>query len=167
MERIGEFDEEHGKLENFLRVVVKNRLINRFKDITKSVKSPCPKCPYYDKGGSPSDCAMYGDDRHLCDKWNTYQITVDSRNSLLNAMEPQIERYDFDANLDRLSDLEIQDKVYNLITDEYKRDFKQILNGETISKQKLKRLRKEVERVLPTLESKNFVVLTIKGEDYA
>src|SRR5687767_13562075 len=64
LEKLKDFNEERGELEHFLRVLVKNRLVNRFKDITKSVRSPCPRCVYYDPDNSPSDCGKFGDDRH-------------------------------------------------------------------------------------------------------
>ena len=54
---IKEFDISRGKpLEHFLRASVKNRLINRFKELTRSVRTPCLRCPYYKPEKAPNDC---------------------------------------------------------------------------------------------------------------
>lgn len=179
LERLEDFDFERGNLEHFLRCVVHNRLINRFKDMTKTVKLPCIKCPFYDKTNSTkienkelrknksryknnklgsvekitsndsltTDCRQFGHDKHLCDKWNNYNIHVNSRNSLLNASEQQVERkVDFNT-IDKLYSEEIVAFLAEKINKNFLLEFKELINGGKISKQKLKKLRKEIFRV--------------------
>jgi hypothetical protein len=147
LEKLKEFDEDKGKLEHFLRSSVKNRLINRFKDITKTVKSPCLNCPLY-RRDEELNCSQYGLDKHLCDKWAKYQVLVKSRNSLLNSAEQKIE---IPINLDLSNKTyvaEIKTKVEKYIDDKYKMDFKQFISGGRVSTQKMKKLKKEIFRIM-------------------
>jgi len=147
LEKIKEFDTSKGKLEHFLRSLVKNRMINRFKDITKTVKSPCPNCPLYRPDETP-DCSMFGEDKHLCEKWTKYQVLVKSRNSLLNPTEQKIEiPIDLDISNRAYLD-EIKDKVAKFIDPKFKMDFNQFVSGGRISTQKMKKLKKEIFRIL-------------------
>lgn len=68
LEKLKDFDPSRGYLEHFLRTSVKNRLVNRFKDITKSVRSPCPRCPFY-RHKEEVDCVKFTDNKHQCNKW--------------------------------------------------------------------------------------------------
>ncbi len=168
LEKLNDFDSSRGNLEHFLRVSVKNRLINRFKDITKSVRSPCPRCPFYDKGNSPSDCAKFGNDRHLCNKWRNYELSIESRNSLLNASEPQYERESNENILDKILGNELKDIVLSKIDKSYHYDVQQIMSGGKISKQRVKRLKREVAKILESIESKKsnkLVQLTSQGQE--
>lgn len=160
LEKLEDYNYERGELENFLRVSVKNRLVNRFKDITKSVRSPCPRCPFYDPGESPSDCGKYGDDRHLCKKWNNYQLSIESRNSLLNASEQPGERSGSDNIVNTLSARELKILVSGKIDKSYEHDLQLLVSGGKLSKQRLKKLKKEINRVLVEQP----VQLTVKGK---
>lgn len=155
LDKLKDFNSDRGELEHFLRVSVKNRLVNRFKDITKSVRSPCSRCPFFDPGKSPSDCAKFGDDRHLCSKWRNYQLSIESRNSLLNASEHQVERQANDIASDKMAIAEFKDIVADKVGKNYRRDLEQLLSGGSVPKQKLKKLKKEILRVLEQ-EKKEF-----------
>ena len=89
LEKLKDHDPERAPLEHFLRVAVKTRLINRFKDITKSVRSPCPRCMYYNASGENFGCNKFGENKNECNKWRSYKLSIQSRNSLLNASESQ------------------------------------------------------------------------------
>jgi hypothetical protein len=162
LEKLADYNNERGELENFLRVSVKNRLVNRFKDITKSVRSPCPRCEFFDKGNSPSDCRKFGDDRHLCKKWNNYQLSIESRNSLLNASEQQGERADSENVVNTVAAHELQILVAGKIDKAYEHDLQLLVSGGKISKQRLKKLKKEISRVLTVEKS---VQLTVRGKN--
>lgn len=168
LDKIKDFDYERGELEHFLRVSVKNRLVNRFKDITKSVRSPCPRCPFYDPKDSPSGCAKFGDDKHLCTKWRNFQLSTDSRNSLLNAAEPQFERKSSDNILNKVLAKEIKEKLLEKIDSGFKRDLEQLISGSKISKQRMKKLKYEILKILePVPKLLNLIdltELTIKGQ---
>lgn len=166
LDKIGDYSEERGELEHWLRVIVKNRLVNRFKDITKSVRSPCPRCDFYDPGESPSDCLKYGDNRYLCNKWRNYQLSIESRNSLLNAAEPQTERQSEENVLDKMVGSELKDMVWSKIDKSYHRDLQELVSGGKISKQRMKRLKKEVVRILSEeSEKKPLTQLTVRGKN--
>jgi hypothetical protein len=144
------YNKSRGELENFLRVAVKTRLINKFKDITKSVKLPCLTCPFYDasKKSSGLDCTRFGVDKHLCDKWNEYKMSVQSRNSLLNATEPKLERETNRNALDSIIYKEYQQRILDHLPDDLKNDFAQFLGNRKLSRQKFKKLRKEIMRII-------------------
>ncbi len=142
-----EYKKHLGPLENFLRKTVHNRMINRFKDLTKSVKKPCSRCPYYDLE-SPSQCAKFGDNREQCDKFRTYTLSVNSRNSLLNSTEEQNERYHTDeAEIKMLSE-EVKEIIYKDIGKDYLSDFKILIESGSLSKQRFRRLKKEIRKIL-------------------
>jgi hypothetical protein len=166
LEKLKDFDSERGQLEHFLRVTVKNRLINKFKDITKSVRSPCPRCPYFDPGESPSDCARFGDDRHLCSKWHNYELSVQSRNSLLNASEQQIERETKFSTLSKIYSDEIKRLILDNIDKNFAYDFNELISGGKISKQRLKKLKKEIFRILSenNYEETKFIQINVKNK---
>lgn len=168
LEKLADFSDERGELENFLRVSVRNRLINRFKDITKSVRSPCPRCVYNDPQAK-INCVRFGEKKELCDKWHSYQLSVQSRNSLLNASEQQIERKIPDNSLNKIISDEIKALIIDKIDKKFVFDFNELINGGKISKQKLKKLKKEIFRILEEINYHNeenfqFTPLTIKGK---
>ncbi len=148
---ITEFDPIKGKLENFLRRTVKTRLINRFKEVTKSVKLPCIRCEFYDKKGIP-DCKAFGLEKTLCDKWNNYSLSVESRNSLLNASEPSFEREIEGTSLKLIMSEEIKTHLITRISKKFLGDFNRLVSGGKLSKQRMKKLRREIDGVLNPTE---------------
>lgn len=171
LEKIDTYSEDKGRLENYLRVLVKNRLINKFKDITKSVVSPCPKCPFYAPGTAPGDCSEFGKEKYQCDKWRNYQLSKESRNSLLNATEPQIER-DISANaLTKMTADEVILIAGSGLNKKFQKDLMDLKNGNKISNQRKKRLQREVAKVLIQFDEDlerffpETVILTIKKTD--
>lgn len=162
LDKLKDFNTERGELEHFLRVSVKNRLVNRYKDITKSVRSPCPRCPFYNPDGKvPSDCEKFGDNRHECTKWRNYQRSVESRNSLLNPCEQQGERSTKYGGHNIIMAGEIEKLVRSKIDRNYLRDLDQLVSGGKISKQRLKKLQKEINRIVD--QERNTIPLTVKG----
>lgn len=148
LDAVKHYNKKRGPLENFLRVSVKKRLINKFKDVTKSVRSPCLRCEYYDKGNSPSDCSMFGDDRHLCKKWKNYQLSIESRNSLLNSVEHKNERVIEDNSLNIAMINELKEKIYANIDRSVLHDFNEFLGGKILPFQKMNRLKRTISEIL-------------------
>lgn len=147
LEKLEDYSAESGELEHFLRVCVKNRLVNRFKEITKSVRSPCPRCPFFKEGQTP-DCGKFGEEKGLCGKWRNYQLSIESRNSLLNASEPQEERYIDTSALGKMASSEIKDLVLSKIEQKYKHDLNKLVSGQKLSKQKAKKLKVAILAIL-------------------
>lgn len=145
-----DYKKSRGELENFLRVAVKTRLINKFKDITKSVKIPCLVCPFYNpsKKDIGMECTQFGKDKHLCDKWNEYRLSVQSRNNLLNATEQKMERKTESGVLDEMVFSEYKDRIMDCLNEYMKKDFLKLVNNQKLSRQKFKKLKKEVIRVV-------------------
>ncbi len=165
LDKIKDYDPNKGELEHFLRVLVKNRLVNRFKDITKSVRPPCPRCEFYDpKSKDGIDCKKFGEDKHNCSKWRNYQLSTESRNSLLNSAEPKNERCTREDILQKVSTEQLKEIVKLKITRHYQRDLEQLISGGKIPKQRLKKLRKEILRILDE-HSLPIVNLTINKID--
>jgi len=167
LDKLKDFDGERGKLEHFLRVSVKNRLINRYKDVAKVVKSPCPRCPFYDPGKSPSDCSKFGDDRYLCKKWKRFESSRNSRNSLLNATEQMIEREFDEDTLSKLSSIEIKELLFENISSYMKKDLQCFFDGYKLSKVRAEKLFKEINKILKDIKFKNtgFTQLTINNAE--
>jgi hypothetical protein len=145
---IGEFNSDKGPLENFLRVTVKNRLTNEFKRVTKTIKSPCPKCPYYDPGKSPSDCKKFGDDRHLCDKWVFYQATVQRRNGLMTNAEDKDNRETPRSLVSEIENKEIIEMIKAAMDSDMLGDFINAAAGNTLPANRMKRMKLFIEEFL-------------------
>jgi hypothetical protein len=160
LEKVRDYQPERGELENFLRVSVKNRLVNKFKDMTKSVRSPCPRCPFFKPNEVPGDCAKFFENKHECNKWVNYSLSVQSRNSLLTVSEQQTERHSGHDFVDQISAKEMNSKIYDSVNRVYQKDLDQLISSGKISKQRLHKLRREVSK---SLESP--VQLTIKGKN--
>lgn len=153
------YDYSKGELEHFLRASVKNRLVNRFKDITKSVRSPCPRCEFFDPKAEVK-CKLYGEDQYQCEKWKNYQLSVDSRNSLLNASESTVERHNSCNSLRSLISKETKEYLEAKVSLEYRRDLDQLVSSGKLSKQRLKKLKREISRVL---NEDDLVQLKVRG----
>jgi len=142
-------------LEKFLRVVVPNRIVNRFKEITKTVKSPCPTCEYFNDSGSVlGNCKKFGDEKSKCSKFSRYTFSVASRNDLLNIIdEPEETNYSEEWAAE-LSTTDIVKNIKEKLDTNTKEDFDNVINGKNIPKKSLTRIR-EVTREIISQEKKN------------
>lgn len=147
LERLQDFNGGRGELEHYLRTCVKNRLINKFKDITKTVPKPCWTCEFYDKHADP-DCVEFGHNKIECLKWYKYQQQVDSRNSLLNASEDMVERYDDFDPIERMSYKDNYELVKSKLDPRFHKDLEDFLSGAHISNQKINKISKEIFRIM-------------------
>lgn len=159
LEILPDYDKDTGnKLEHFLRVGVRNRMVNRFKEITKSVRSPCSRCPYYSmsKDGK-TDCNRFKNSgtqkepevgRMECDKWKSFQMSILSRNSLLNPVESKVEQEVQDNPANKLIAKEFVDVIIQNVDDQTKKDLMNIMSGSKISKSKLEKVREIVRNIL-------------------
>ncbi len=159
---IKNYDYSRGPLENYLRRSVKNRLINKFKDITKSVRRPCGRCEFNDDNKNPH-CQKFGQDKYECDKWRNYELSVKSRNSLLNASESSIERERNSSALDSVVSDELKQFLAKNISPKYKRDLEELFDSGKLSKQRMKKLKREIAMILATRNQ--FVQIKVGGED--
>lgn len=157
LEVLPDFNKDEGHLEHFLRVSVKNRLVNKFKEITKSVRSPCTRCPYYDKESGESDCARYDNagtqkeptqERNQCDKWKNYQMSIVSRNSLLNPVEYKIEQEISDDAANKLIAKEFLDIIMSNVDEQDKKDIESLMSGSHVPKNKVQKLRQIVSQIV-------------------
>lgn len=127
-------------IEKFLRVTVNNRLVNRFKEVTKTVRSPCPRCQYY-KDDEPDFCLKYKFEKEKCSKFNKYLKSISRRNDLLNILEEPEERNN-DLEWDNeMTARNIQQKIKESLPPELLEDFENMLNGVSISKNSIKLIR--------------------------
>jgi len=158
LEVLPDFNQDQGKLEHFLRVSVKNRLVNRFKEITKSVRSPCSRCDYHDPDPSKkTDCVAFKDagtqdepktGRLECKKWKNYELSVESRNNLLNSVEPVVERSFDGSPLGHLLKKETKEIILNEVSEESRDYILNLMDGKRLSKKAIKALKQEVEDIL-------------------
>ena len=158
LEVLPNYNAETGPLEHFLRVSVKNRLVNRFKEITKSVRSPCTRCPFYNPVPNlKRDCKLFKNSgtqksplpgRMSCDKWKNYKLSIKSRNSLLNPIESMIEQATTISPLDELIGHELYDIIYKNLDCESQKDLNTILSNRKLNKIRLDKLRKNIKNIL-------------------
>lgn len=165
LEKLKDFDYSKGNLENFLRVIVHNRIVNLFKKTTKSVSSCCRTC-IHNLPNEEINCGLYGLSKELCDKWNKYISNVNARNGLLNAQESNVDQSHKESSIDKMSGEELKKYVEGKIPEEYKRDFAEFSTGGKLSKKKLRKLRMEIQRILYSPQrTLDFVNLTISRKN--
>lgn len=164
LEKMSDFTPDRGELEHFLRVSVKNRLINRFKDIAKSVRSPCPRCIHY-RPYNDITCAKFGEEKSNCSKWHNYQLSIKSRNSLLNVSEKQKDITTSENTLNKLAGEELKSIIEKELKPQFLYDFQQLISNGKLSKQKLKKLKKEILRILDKKNQKELVKVRVNGKD--
>lgn len=146
---LSEFDTtKNHQLEHFLRVTVKTRLINKFKDITKSVRSPCPRCVYYAPGQAPGDCKKFFEEKHNCKKWNNYTTSVHSRNCLLNPVEMVKEPVHKNTPEVQLMAAEISEILRRELTGQLLVDFEEFMRGGPLPKNRLKALQTKMKSII-------------------
>lgn len=135
LEKIHYYKPETGPLENFLRVVVHHRLINKFKKLSLSIVMPCKKCKYYNKKAE-GHCELYGERKLDCDRWANYETKMSARNSLANTVDVSFAS----ESLDDSAEIDIDDtnvtvgKIRELLPQKYLYDFELFLSGTDISK---------------------------------
>lgn len=163
LEKLNDFDYSRGNLENFLRVTVHNRLVNKFKLITRSILKPCLKCPF-NNPAKEIHCEKFGEEKNLCDKWNKYITTTNSRNSLLNSQEEQIQQGHNESSIDKMSGEEIKQYILSKLPENYIRDFNEFSSNGKLSKKKIRKLKLEIQKILYSPKADlDFVNLTVKG----
>jgi len=164
LENLSGFDPKRGSLEHYLRVLVRTRLINKFKDITKTVNSPCPKCEFYDLT-KEGECGAFGENKvNKCDKWQKYQKLVNARNNLLNSSEDVVERFKDLNSLDSIIIREIYEKIKIRIENEFKRDLENLINGNKSSVLGLRKLSIRLSQFAQEEWLSNNVELRINGK---
>lgn len=163
LEAIQEFDPKYGKLEHFLRVVTRNRLANQHKSILGFVRSPCPKCEFFDKDGIP-DCMQFGEDKHLCSKYAHYMTSKQSRSDLLVSSETKINREMEENVLERMVGKEFVAEIKPHLSNAFTNDFEKFITGAKISDQRFKKLKYEILRIMQELKDNKTTELTINGE---
>jgi hypothetical protein len=152
-EALESFDPERGDpLENYLRKVVSTRGVNRFKEITRNVTSPCVKCPFYKPNEVPGDCAAFGMDKHECDKWREYKHAIDSRNSLLKTftVDP-LKVINENSSIDNLVIKEEIKLLRENLSQESLHVMEVILTGGRVSKEDNELLLEESREILNTI----------------
>lgn len=127
-------------VEKFLRVTVHNRLINRFKEVTKTVKSPCPRCKYYSESVE-GNCKKFGEDKERCSKYSKYIASIASRNDLLNIVDETDDRNYSEEWDDNLIASDLAKNIMENLSDDLKIDFKNMVEGKNISKKALAKIR--------------------------
>jgi hypothetical protein len=115
------------------------------------------------KGQEP-DCGKFGYDKELCRKWKKYMLSKESRNNLLNATEHTIERLFKDNTNNAAEAKEIVEIIRKNIRSVYNKDFTSLLNGYKLSKNRLEKLKKEINRVLQSADQQKFIPLTISNQ---
>lgn len=142
-----EFNKDLGPLEHFLRRTVKNRLINRFKDVTKSVRSPCSRCPHYNKG-EKVECGLYRNNKNLCRKWRNYQAAIQSRNTLLNVVGYSTDIAAHKTGIDVVDDSDLAKFLLDNIGDKLRGDLVKLMEGRKITKAKLVQIQQKIKYIL-------------------
>lgn len=150
LEKLHEYDPSRGVLEHFLRRAVKTRLINRYKDVTKPVRSPCTRCKFFNPL-EDNFCGKFGKEYNNCRKYNNHRLSVESRNSLINSVEEYSETMTPYTTLDLISNKEMQASILEHLDESLHSDFRQMVTGGKISKRAQDRLRRAIILILTGL----------------
>jgi DNA-directed RNA polymerase specialized sigma24 family protein len=147
LEQLKDFKEDRGKLEHFLRVAVRTRLVNKFKDITKSVRSPCTRCPFY-RPNNKLDCKKFKTHKEKCFKWKNYQLSIESRNSLLNPSESKVERNIGDNSITKMITDEVKEIIKENIAHEFVNDFEILISAGRLPVKRQKKLQEQISKII-------------------
>lgn len=147
LQALEEYNNSIGPLKNFLIRTVKNRLVNKFKGVTKALRSPCLRCEHY-RPEKTIDCAAFGVDKHECSRWKNYTLSIESRNSLINTSEDLKERYDDVPAELKLEAQEAIEYIRKSIDPSMLKEFNRMVAGEIINNSKSEKIVEEVKRLL-------------------
>lgn len=171
LEKIKEFDPAEGQLENFLRVIVKNGLTNKWKAVSKISKPPCSRCEFWLGPHKKPDCMAFGLEKEKCGKYHNYILSKDSKNSLLGGAEMMNERLMEKDILGQIAGEELVELIRGKIELKYKKDFEKFIQHENLTENKIKRLSKIVKTAINEMhlekyrEKNNLTILTIEGKN--
>jgi DNA-directed RNA polymerase specialized sigma24 family protein len=134
-------------LENFLRVHVRNRLINFKRDHFRKLEPPCTTCPHNDvRGRTENGCLKY-QDKTNCDKWVKYVRRAESKNNLMNPL-PIIESIDHAREDFSVENEDFVERIKAELCIEYRADFLKLMAGVKLPKHRLDILYEEIRMIL-------------------
>jgi len=117
-------------LEHFLRVHIRNQLLNLHRSKLCRYEVPCINCPFFDKNKKKSDnqCTEFVN-KMDCKKWADWSKRNASKSGLMNPSD--IYSVDFDSliNDERIDYNEVRNELDKLIPPELRADFLRLLDG--------------------------------------
>jgi DNA-directed RNA polymerase specialized sigma24 family protein len=149
---IGEFRKSRGTpLEHYLRRTVKNRLINRYKEMVRPVDPPCPKCPFYEPNNPDSDCGKYGNDKDSCELWRNYRELSQRGAALAKPVPAGPERSSSRCPIDMMIKGEVVDILRSRLGPELVPVLEELADGKSLSRSDQTRLQVEAFAILSSM----------------
>jgi DNA-directed RNA polymerase specialized sigma24 family protein len=138
-----------GPLENFLRVHIKNQLLNLHRNKLCRYEPPCVNCPFFDKNKKKSDnqCTEFVN-KMDCKKWADWSNRNAAKTGIMNPTD--IYEVDFDSliNDNEVDFNEIKDELDKLIPSDLRADYLRLLDGVKIPA-------KSKEKILQIIQESN------------
>ena len=147
IEGLDNYDGER-RLENFLRIHIRNRLFNGRRKTNGRYQPPCKSCPLYNKG-LPSKCSEYSD-RDQCDLYSEWSEKFEKRQRFNSPTD--ISALDVSAKANEPYEKTWQKELIELVRQnlpaQMMGDFLRFLDGVTLNKTERRALLREVCRIL-------------------
>ena len=142
-----DYDPLRGELEHYLRSSVKNALINRFVAVTKKIRVPCKRCPFFNKS-KEIFCGKFGIETSHCSKYSNYLIADSSKDGLINSIEDSDNQFLDKSASDHVISAELKTLILSKLDEKLKIDFESYMNNSRLPRKRLNKLTKAVGVIL-------------------
>lgn len=152
IQALPDFDPEAGyPLENFLTTHVRNRLINFKRDKYYRSQPPCVNCPFF-RPNQENQCAEFTS-RDLCDKYSRWVKRNESKKKLMNSGTSldkvfPVHTSNHSDNVDSAIYGEMMDKINAELPIYLRADFKRLLEGMSIPKNRKFKVEEAIREIL-------------------
>ena len=144
------------KLEPFLYVHVRNRLISFKRDKLRRHELPCRACPFFDPElkKSTNQCALFAD-KMECDKYNRWKVRNDSKANIMEPADIENINDEREKNMRSCNDIvdtanlnEMIHKIDTMLPASMRGDYLKMRAGISIPKQRRMKIKEECKKIL-------------------
>ena len=156
IEALPRFNPDVGNLHNFLRSHIRNRFLNLHRDKLSRQQPPCKGCPFYDPKceQSQNKCTAFAD-KAECDKFAGWEKRNGAKRSLVEPLDIAGIRDEKEKNMRmevNVPDSIIKSELFGMIDQflpvSFRSDFKKMMEGVSIGKQKREKVIEEIKSIL-------------------
>jgi len=145
LEVLHKFDPARGSLENFLKTHLRYRFLNLQRQKLSRTDSPCELCQFNDSG----ECIAFNNEDE-CEKCKAWRQRNESKKSLMNTF-PVEEDFTLSETFDIPTKLTLQE-IFNWVDENLpanlRQDFRRIVDGGTIPKQRRKTVFSKIRQII-------------------
>lgn len=148
LEAIPKYRPSKGQLSTFLTTHIRNRFINLKRDKFERHLPPCKNCPFYK---AEHDICEAFDSKSHCDRWEIYNSRNLAKRSLINNntdFENDNEPHHSLQLMEELHQSELIEYIDRNIPQEYRKEYRKLLDGVKLGKTKQEKLLDLIREIL-------------------